>query len=149
MTADERMALLAGVPLFASVSETSLRRIADVTGTIDFPPERAIVLQGQVGNGLYLLVSGRARALQGETVLAEFGPGDFFGELSVIDQQPRTATVVALEPTVCLGLASWDLLAVRVRPAARAQPRPRARPPPPVMRRAASALNRHDVARGG
>jgi CRP-like cAMP-binding protein len=106
------MALLAGVPLFAGVSEASLRRIADVTATIDFPPERAIVLQGQVGNGLYLLVSGRARALQGESVLAEFGPGDFLGELAVIDQQPRTATVVALEPTVCLALASWDLLAV-------------------------------------
>jgi CRP/FNR family cyclic AMP-dependent transcriptional regulator len=106
------MVLLAAVPLFKGCSEPSLRRLADATGTIDFPVERPIVLQGQVGNGLYVLISGRARAMQGDTVLAEFGPGDFFGELAVIDQQPRTASVVAVEPTVCLALASWDLLAL-------------------------------------
>ena len=59
-----------------------------------------------------MLVSGRARAMQGDTLLAEFGPTDFFGELAVIDQLPRTASVVAVEPTVCLALASWDLLAL-------------------------------------
>jgi CRP-like cAMP-binding protein len=111
-TTDDRMALLAGVPLFRGCSEQSLRRLADATGTIDFAPERPIVLQGQVGNGLYVLISGRARALQGDTMLAEFGPGDFFGELAVIDQLPRAASVVAVEPTVCLALASWDLLAL-------------------------------------
>jgi CRP/FNR family transcriptional regulator, cyclic AMP receptor protein len=111
-TTEDRMALLAAVPLFQGCSAESLRRLADATGTIEFPPERSIVLQGQVGNGLYVLVSGRARAMQGDTLLAEFGPTDFFGELAVIDQLPRTASVVAVEPTVCLALASWDLLAL-------------------------------------
>ena len=44
-------------------------------------------------------------------MIAELGPGDFFGELSVIDQMPRLATVIAVEPSTCLALASWDLIA--------------------------------------
>ena len=47
----------------------------------------------------------------GET-LAELGPGDFFGELSVLDGLPRIAQVVSVEPTTCLALASWDFEAV-------------------------------------
>jgi CRP-like cAMP-binding protein len=70
------------------------------------------VLQGQVGNGLYIVVSGAARVVQGADVLARLGPGDFFGELAVIDQQPRSASAYAEGPSSCLALASWDLMAL-------------------------------------
>ena len=50
--------------------------------------------------------------MAGSDELARFGPGDFFGELSVIDQQPRTASAFAIGHTSCLALASWDLVAV-------------------------------------
>ena len=76
------------------------------------PAGHAIVQQGQVGNGLYVVVSGAVRIAAGDADLARLGPGEFFGELAVIDQQPRTATAMAEEGTVCLALASWDLIAL-------------------------------------
>jgi CRP/FNR family transcriptional regulator, cyclic AMP receptor protein len=56
------------------------------------------------------LFAGRVRVIRGSDELAVLGSGDFFGELAVIDQRPRGASVEAVEPTRCLALASWDLL---------------------------------------
>ncbi len=108
---DEKRAWLARVELFAGCPPDALARIADRTGEIEFPAGHHIVLQGQIGNGLCIIIAGVARAVRGGEVLALLGPGDFFGELSVIDQLPRMATVIADTPTTCLALASWDLIA--------------------------------------
>jgi CRP/FNR family transcriptional regulator, cyclic AMP receptor protein len=108
---EEKRAWLARVELFQGCSPDSLARVADRTGEIEFPPGRHIVQQGQIGNGLYIVIAGVARAVRGDEVMARLGPGDFFGELSVIDQLPRMATVIAETPTSCLALASWDLIA--------------------------------------
>ena len=70
------------------------------------------VRQGQVGTGVYVILSGSVRVLRGSDELARLAKGDFFGELSVIDQKPRYASVEAAEPTQVLALASWDLLAL-------------------------------------
>ncbi len=109
MTKKQKVALLQKVSLFSGVGPRALAAIAGLMTEIDFPPQRYIVRQGQVGTGFYLIASGRAAVLRGSTVVAELGPGDFFGELSVLDQSPRMAHVVAGEPTTCLALASWDL----------------------------------------
>jgi CRP-like cAMP-binding protein len=111
LTTQEKTAWLARVDLFAGLPADAVGRIAERCGEIDFPADRHIVTQGIIGNGLYIVISGRARVVKGDEVIAELGPGDFFGELSVIDQMPRLATVIADEPTTCLGLASWDLIA--------------------------------------
>jgi CRP-like cAMP-binding protein len=74
-----------------------------------FPAGEYIVRQGQVGTGFYLITSGRVRVVRGSERLAHLGPGEFFGELSVLDQAPRMAHVIAEEPTTCLALASRDL----------------------------------------
>jgi CRP/FNR family transcriptional regulator, cyclic AMP receptor protein len=108
----EKRGLLEPVPLFHDCSSEMLDRLADATTESVFAPDAPIVQQGQVGNGLYILVSGGARVVSGENELARFGPGDFFGELAVIDQRPRAASVYALGETVCLALASWDLLSL-------------------------------------
>jgi len=112
LTADERLTWLSRVAMFQGCADASLRRVAEATGEIAFPPGHFIVEQGQVGNGLFILVSGTARVVRGDEVLAHLGPGDSFGELSVIDQQPRAASVIAEQSCSCLALASWDLLAV-------------------------------------
>ncbi|MEO6349973.1 MAG: cyclic nucleotide-binding domain-containing protein [Candidatus Limnocylindrales bacterium] len=101
---------LARVPLFEGISEESMERLAAVTGEVEFEPGQFVVLQGQVGTGLYVIVAGSARVVRGTEEIARLGPDDFFGELSVIDQMPRNASVQAIEPTRCLALASWDLL---------------------------------------
>lgn len=110
LTATEVTAALAAVPLFEGISGESMERLAAVTGELDFEPGQFIVLQGQVGTGLYVLLSGKAVVIRGSDPIAELGPGDFFGELAVIDQMPRSASVQAAERTQCLALASWDLL---------------------------------------
>jgi CRP-like cAMP-binding protein len=111
-TTEDTVARLRDVPLFAGCPDASLRRLAEVTAEVTFPAGRLIVNQGQIGNGLYIVVSGSASVVHGSDVLLQLGPGEFFGELSVIDQQPRSASVVAATDTVCLALASWDLLAL-------------------------------------
>jgi CRP-like cAMP-binding protein len=110
-TADKRR-WLEEVPLLRGAAPEVLDHLADVTGETTFSPGQPIVLQGQVGNGLYIIVAGTARVVRGSTELARLGPGDFFGELAVIDQKPRTASAYAVEATTCLTLASWDLLEV-------------------------------------
>jgi CRP-like cAMP-binding protein len=55
-----------------------------------------------------MVVTGSASVVRDGEVLARLGPGDFFGELSLLDRQPRVASVTADEQTTCLALASWD-----------------------------------------
>jgi len=112
LTTQEKRAWLEKVPLFSDCSSEVLDRLADATAEAEFNADSPIVQQGQIGNGLYIIVAGGARIVAGSDELARLGPGDFFGELSVIDQQPRAATAFAIGDTVCLALASWDLVAV-------------------------------------
>jgi CRP-like cAMP-binding protein len=104
----QKTKLLRGVSLFAGLGPRALGSIADRVEVIEFPAGRFIVRQGQIGTGFYLIVSGQARVLRGNETLNTLGPGDFFGELSVLDQAPRMAHVLADEPTTCLALASWE-----------------------------------------
>lgn len=112
LTNQEKRAWLEKVPLFRGCTSEVIDQLADATAEFEFAPDAAIVQQGQVGNGLYIVVSGGARIVAGSDELARLGAGDFFGELSVIDQQPRAATAFALGQTTCLALASWDLVSV-------------------------------------
>ena len=109
---DDKRRWLAQVPLFHGASADVLERLVDLTGELTFAAGQPIVLQGQVGNGLYIVVSGEARVVQGTRELDRLGPGDLFGELAVIDQKPRSASAFAVEATTCLTIASWDLLAL-------------------------------------
>jgi CRP-like cAMP-binding protein len=112
LTTQEKRTWLEKVPLFRGCSSEVIERLADATAEFAFIADQPIVQQGQVGNGLYIVVAGGARIVAGSDELARIQPGDFFGELSVIDQQPRAASAFAIGPTVCLALASWDLMAV-------------------------------------
>ncbi len=111
-TETDKSAALKSVPLFQGISDESMARLAAVTGEQSFSAGHFIVLQGRIGTGLYIILDGTVRIVSGSTELATLGPGDFFGELAVIDQQPRAASVQAVTPVRCLALASWDLLAL-------------------------------------
>ncbi len=113
LSTEQKATLLSKLPLFAGISGESRNRLANVAGEQQFAEGQFIVRQGQVGTGLYVIVDGSVRVVRGsEDELAKLGSGDFFGELSVIDQQPRNASVQAAEPTTVLAVASWDLLAL-------------------------------------
>jgi CRP-like cAMP-binding protein len=104
--------LLAQTRLFAGVDAEGLTRIAARITEVDVPADRVIARQGEIGTGFFIIASGMVRVVRDGKMLAELGPGDFFGELSVLDGKPRNAQVISTEPTTCLGLATWEFEAV-------------------------------------
>lgn len=101
-------AFLAKVPLFANCSLQEIEAVSGVAQEHSFTPGQIIVTQGTPGQAFYLLLSGRVEILRDGASLGTFGSGDFFGEMSLLDQAPRSATIRAVEPTTCLMLSSWD-----------------------------------------
>lgn len=112
LTQDQRTELLARAPLLHGVDADGIAMIAARMVEVEFPKDHVIARQGEVGTGFFLVASGAARVVRDGATIARIGPGDFFGELSVLDGRPRVAQVVADGPTVCLALASWDFEAV-------------------------------------
>ncbi len=112
LTREAKIELLGRTPLFAGVEPESLAGIADRTVEVDTAPEGVILRQGEIGTGFFIVVTGTVRVVRDGETIARLGPGEFFGELSVLDRLPRNAQVAADEPTTCLALASWDLEAV-------------------------------------
>jgi CRP/FNR family cyclic AMP-dependent transcriptional regulator len=108
MTLDHRSALLAGCPLFKGIDAQGLAGLAAVATQVDFPPNHVIAREGDIGMGFFVVVEGMVRVVRDGEVVAHLGPGEFFGELSVLDRMPRNATVASETQTTCLALASWD-----------------------------------------
>jgi CRP/FNR family transcriptional regulator, cyclic AMP receptor protein len=108
LTQDRRAALLSACPLFGGVSQEDLAAIGERAIEVDFPAEHVIARQGEIGTGFFVVVEGTVRVVRDGEELARIGPGDFFGEMSVIDGLPRVAQVVTVEPSRCLALASWE-----------------------------------------
>ena len=105
---DDRAELLASAPLLAGVDANGIAAIARRVVEVEFPKDHVIARQGEVGTGFFMVARGAVRVVRDGEAIARLGPGDFFGELSVLDGRPRVAQVIADEPTVCLALASWD-----------------------------------------
>ena len=96
------------VPLFKGVSDRDLRRLAKVMSERTFRAGESIMTEGQSGVGFFVIEDGSATvSLRGET-LRTLGPGDYVGEIALIDEGPRSATVVADTDTRCRGMAAWE-----------------------------------------
>jgi len=103
---------LSRVPIFASCTPEEISAIAAVAQESGFQTGQIIVTQGTPGQAFYLVLAGRVEIIRDSQSLGAFGPGDFFGEMSLLDHAPRSATIRALEPTTCLMLSSWDFKAL-------------------------------------
>jgi CRP/FNR family cyclic AMP-dependent transcriptional regulator len=112
LTADRKSELLSMAGLFDGVDAAGMDRIAAAAVQIDVPAGHVLARQGEIGTGFFVVIEGAARVVRDGDTVATIGPGDFFGELSVLDRRPRTAQVIATVPTTCLALASWDFEAV-------------------------------------
>jgi CRP/FNR family transcriptional regulator, cyclic AMP receptor protein len=108
LTADRRAELIGGCPLFRGLVPSDLDAVAAVAIEVEFPAERVIAREGEIGTGFFIVVDGQVRVVRGGSTVARLGPGEFFGELSILDGGPRVAQVVAESDTTCLALASWD-----------------------------------------
>jgi CRP-like cAMP-binding protein len=108
LTRDRRTELLAACDLFNGLGADQLAAVAETATEVEFPAGRVIARQGEIGTGFFIVVDGEVRVIRDGRLLATLGPGEFFGELSVLDGLPRIAQVVAELPTRCLAIASWD-----------------------------------------
>jgi len=99
------------VRLFEDLDRKSLDSIANSAVEQSYQPGQEIVRQGDTGVGAFIIRSGRAEVIQehgGKTErISELKAGDVFGEMALLDEFPRSATVRAIEPTTCLGIQRW------------------------------------------
>ena len=112
LTLDRKTDLLSMARLFDGVDAEGMDRIAAAAVEVEFPAGHVINRQGEIGTGFFVIVSGAVRVVREGAEVARLGPGDFFGELSVLDGRPRIAQVIADGPTTCLAIATWDFEAV-------------------------------------
>lgn len=103
---------LASVPLLAGLETRVRRRLADIGKRRTYAADEAIVREGSTGTALYVVLNGRARVERGGEAIGELKGGDFFGELALIEEHPRSATVVAVEETDCLLFPAWEFTAL-------------------------------------
>jgi CRP/FNR family cyclic AMP-dependent transcriptional regulator len=113
MAATVSTAVLKAVPLFASVPEEQLRLMATVVTRRSAPRANTIMAAGDPTDSLYIVLSGRLKVMMSdsdgkEVILSILGPGEFFGEMGLIDDEPRSASVVTLEPCELLSIAKRD-----------------------------------------
>ncbi len=100
--------VLSTVDLFQGLSKRELQRVMASAKDLSFAEGDAIVTEGEEDGRFYLLLDGNARIVQGKRTVANLGPGDYFGEISLIDGEPRSATVLATSPIRALTLARWN-----------------------------------------
>ena len=107
---------IAQVPLFGDLSRRELQILSASCREREYPASASLLRQGETGVGLFILTAGTVRVTQqgadgNVRELATLGQGEVFGEMSLLDDQPRTATVTALEPTRALVIPVWDFRA--------------------------------------
>ena len=110
----ETRELLRRVPVFSSLREEDLARVAEVAVLRHFAADEVVFREGDESNTCYVVKSGRARAVRahgdGRTLtLAHFGPGDIFGELAMFDDERRSATIETLEATEVIAILGGDM----------------------------------------
>jgi CRP/FNR family cyclic AMP-dependent transcriptional regulator len=100
--------LVRGIPLFSDLSRKEAEEIARTFKERSFSAGEVIAAEGQRGIGFFVIESGTAKVTRGGEDRVMLGPGDYFGEIALIDDGPRTATVTADTDLRCYGLTSWE-----------------------------------------
>jgi len=109
-TRRETAQALSVVPLFSGFSKADLNKLAEETDVVSFPAGTTIVEEGLLGETMFVVTSGEAKVTRGKRRLGIVRPGDFFGEVALLDGAPRSASVVAETPVVAIRLFRRTLL---------------------------------------
>ena len=107
-TKKEQLELMGKVPLFSECSRKELDLIARAGRIVERSVGDVIVEEGASGVGFHLIVGGSAEVTRGGRKISELGAGDYFGEVSLIDEGPRSATVTATSPIKMVVLTPWE-----------------------------------------
>ncbi len=103
----EVLKMLQNVPIFSVLPKKQLKTMSQSFVERAYPAGAVIEAEGDKGVSFYLITDGTVNVRKGSKSIAKLSRGQFFGELSLIDNQPRSATVEATEPTKCLIITSW------------------------------------------
>jgi CRP/FNR family transcriptional regulator len=99
---------LSRVPLFTGVGRKELKRLAQRMSPRTFTEGEVAVEEGRGGAGFWLIEEGDATVSIGGEIVRNLGPGEYFGEVALLDDGPRTATVTAGTDLRCVGMAAWE-----------------------------------------
>ncbi|KTD10664.1 cyclic nucleotide-binding protein [Legionella gratiana] len=102
--------------IFFKLNERILWRIAALGNEKQFVTDDYLMKEGQIGDQCFILISGKVEIFRilgddRKLVIAQLGPGEILGELAIIDELPRSANVIALEPTSTIAISAWDFKA--------------------------------------
>ncbi len=109
--------MLERTPIFSELTKRDLNALAQTARQRRYAPGEVIVKEGGDAVGCFIVASGEVEVVKGldspdqKEVLATLGPGDFFGEMAIIDDAPRSATVKAIKETECIAITRWDFMA--------------------------------------
>ena len=95
MAADRKLEHLSHVRMFSALSKKELNMVSKATDVVTLKPGTDIITEGTTGHEFFLILDGQASVRRGGRKVATLGPGDYFGELSLLDRGPRSATIVA------------------------------------------------------
>jgi CRP/FNR family transcriptional regulator, cyclic AMP receptor protein len=105
----DRLLFIREVPVFKELRDEFLVRLASVMDELSFPSNHDIFTQGQEGRSLYIVVSGKVRVHMDQQELVQLDVGACFGEMSLFDAEPRSASVTTMIPSECLLLTQQQL----------------------------------------
>ena len=104
--------LIADVPLFAGLSRSELGQVASIADEIDLPADKVLIREGERGREFFVLLEGEAEVTRKGKELATRGAGEFFGEIALVSNLPRTATVKTRTPVRALVIRDVEFRAL-------------------------------------
>ncbi len=104
---------LKNTPLFADVPDEALKKVSTFASLESVAEGKTIIREGGFSNDFYVIDEGTAKVERDGEQIAELGPGDIFGEQGLLEQQPRSASVVATSPVRLIKIEHWELSRMR------------------------------------
>ncbi len=104
----EKLDLLGAVPLFSGISKKDLERVLGTAKETHHKEGDSIVTEGRGGVGFHLIIDGKARVVRSGRTVAHLGPGEFFGEMALVDDAPRSASVIADSDLATMVVSKWE-----------------------------------------
>jgi CRP-like cAMP-binding protein len=104
----EKVLFLKGVELFGQIAGEDLSQIAQIADEVEFDHEQQIIREGELGDSLFLIITGQVRVHKGELEIAVLGERQVVGEMALLDSEPRSASVTALTDVTLLRIQQED-----------------------------------------
>jgi len=104
----EKVLFLKGIDLFGTIPAEELSHIAQITDEVEYPPNECFIREGDQGDAMYLIVDGKVKVHSGEQEFAQLGPSNCVGEMSILDAEPRSASITSLTELTLLKIQRED-----------------------------------------